>query len=118
RRSAPHRALGARTGRRQRRIQGTPRRQAARSAPRRNRRLRRRAPGDAMRRLAAPLLVLLLGLAPLQAIAGAQIYEPLATSVRDRLSARVSDRAPANMVFRSNDDAQRWLGDMERRLER
>jgi soluble lytic murein transglycosylase-like protein len=68
-----------------------------------------------MKRLAVLLLVVL---APFRAIAGAQVYEPLAMSVRDRLSVQVSDRAPANMVFRSNEDAQRWLGDMERRLER
>jgi soluble lytic murein transglycosylase-like protein len=57
-------------------------------------------------------------LLPLQAWAGAQIYEPLADSVRARLHALVSDRAPPNMVFRSASDAQRWLNDMEKRLER
>ena len=65
-----------------------------------------------MRKLAALLLLLL----PLQARAGAQIYEPIADSVRARLSAVVSDRAPAHMVFRSSDDGQRWLAEMEKRL--
>jgi soluble lytic murein transglycosylase-like protein len=59
----------------------------------------------------------LLALSP-QAWAGAQVYEPLADSVRERLTALVSDRAPANMVFRSTSDAQRWLNDMEKRLEK
>ena len=64
-----------------------------------------------MRKFAVLLLVL-----PLQAYAGAQVYEPLADNVRARLSTLVSDRAPANMVFRSPADAQRWLNEMENRL--
>jgi soluble lytic murein transglycosylase-like protein len=61
----------------------------------------------------------LLALAlPLAAHGGAQQYEPLADSVRVRLSSLVSDRAPATMSFRSASDAQRWLGAMEKRLER
>jgi soluble lytic murein transglycosylase-like protein len=64
------------------------------------------------------LLVALCIAAPLQAIAGAQIYEPLQDSVRARLSALVSDRAPAHMLFRSADDGQRWINEMEKRLER
>ena len=48
------------------------------------------------------LLSLLLLLAwPLAALGGAQIYEPLADSVRGRLSRMVADRAPATMHFRS-----------------
>jgi len=65
-----------------------------------------------MKRLAALLALL----APLQVLAGAQVYEPLADSVRDRLSTLVSDRAPARMAFRSSADAQRWLDTMEQRL--
>jgi len=66
-------------------------------------------------------LFLLLGLAlaavsPQAAHAGAQKYEPLADSVRARLSSAVADRAPAAMVFRSSADAQRWLSTMEQRL--
>jgi len=55
---------------------------------------------------------------PLLAHAGAQIYEPLADSVRARLSRMVSDRAPATMHFRSVEDGQRWLAEMDRRLEK
>ena len=65
-----------------------------------------------MRRIAA-LLGLLL---PMPALAGAQIYEPLADSVRARLSTQVADRAPANLHFRSPQDAQRWLNEMEKRV--
>ena len=66
-----------------------------------------------MRRIAA-LLGLLL---PMPALAGAQIYEPLADSVRARLSTQVADRAPANLHFRSPNDAQRWLNEMEKRID-
>ena len=62
------------------------------------------------------LVLLVLVLLPLRALAGAQQYEPLADSVRARLSAMVSDRAPATMNFRFSGDAQRWLDQMEKRL--
>jgi soluble lytic murein transglycosylase-like protein len=65
------------------------------------------------RLLAAAALAL-----PLQLIAGNQVYEPLADSVRQRLSRVVSDRAPASLNFRSSLDGQRWLEAMERRLAR
>jgi soluble lytic murein transglycosylase-like protein len=61
---------------------------------------------------------LLLALVPLCAAAGAQRYEPLADSVRQRLSAMVADKAPAALHFRSAADAQRWISTMERRLEK
>src|SRR5260370_32962073 len=67
-----------------------------------------------MMRLALLALVCL----PLHAAAGAQQYEPLADSVRVRLSTMVSDRAAATMHFRSSGDAQRWLDEMEQRLAR
>jgi soluble lytic murein transglycosylase-like protein len=51
------------------------------------------------------------------AIAGEQKYEPLADSVRQRLSTQVSDRAVPAMHFRSEDDANRWLAAMEKRLQ-
>ena len=53
-----------------------------------------------------------------QAVAGNQIYEPLAASVRQRLSYMVADRAPASLSFRSAQDAQRWLEEMDKRLTR
>jgi soluble lytic murein transglycosylase-like protein len=56
--------------------------------------------------------------APPSALAGAQQYEPLADSVRVRLSQQVSDKAVPTMAFRSSEDAQRWLAEMDARLER
>ncbi len=55
---------------------------------------------------------------PATVFAGAQQYEPLAASVRQRLSTMVADKAPAAMHFRSSEDAQRWLEEMEKRLAR
>jgi soluble lytic murein transglycosylase-like protein len=52
------------------------------------------------------------------AIAGEQKYEPLADAVRQRLNTQVTARAPARMHFRSEEDANRWLTAMERRLEK
>lgn len=63
-------------------------------------------------------LLVLLACWPAAALAGAQIYEPLADSVRVRLSKMVADRAPATMHFRSAADGQRWLSEMDRRLEK
>jgi soluble lytic murein transglycosylase-like protein len=63
-------------------------------------------------------LIALLLVWPLGALGGAQIYEPLADSVRQRLSSMVADRAPASMHFREAADAQRWLAEMGQRLER
>ena len=56
--------------------------------------------------------------APLAALAGAQQYEPLADSVRVRLSRVVADKAVPEMAFRSSEDAQRWLAEMDARLEK
>ena len=64
------------------------------------------------------LLFIALLAAPLGALAGAQQYEPLADSVRSRLSRLVADRAVPAMAFRSSSDAQRWLAEMDTRLAR
>ena len=64
------------------------------------------------------LLWLAALLVPMQALAGAQQYEPLADSVRTRLSTLVADKAVPSMAFRSSTDAQRWLEDMDARLAR
>jgi soluble lytic murein transglycosylase-like protein len=64
------------------------------------------------------LLVLWLLLAPALALAGAQQYEPLADSVRARLSAAIADKAVPALKFRSADDANRWLDAMQARLEK
>jgi soluble lytic murein transglycosylase-like protein len=55
---------------------------------------------------------------PTVAWSGAQQYEPLADSVRTRLSRAVSDKAVPSMAFRSTSDAQRWLAAMDERLSR
>jgi len=68
--------------------------------------------GNALRQLAFALALLV----PLPALAGAQIYEPLADSVRAALSAAVSDRPPPTLNFRDPADARRWLLEMSRRL--
>ena len=64
------------------------------------------------------LALILLLAAPASALAGAQQYEPLADSVRVRLSQQVSDKAVPTMAFRSSEDAQRWLAEMDARLEK
>ena len=63
-------------------------------------------------KLAGALLLAL----PALVWAGAQQYEPLADSVRTRLSRQVSDKAVPSMAFRSSADAQRWLAAMDERL--
>ena len=51
-----------------------------------------------------------------QGFAGNQVYEPLADSVRQRLSHMVSDRAPAKLHFASAQEGQRWIDEMDKRL--
>ena len=62
------------------------------------------------------LLFLVLVFASFRGNAGNQQYEPLADSVRLRLSAMVSDSAPAQLHFGSPEDGQRWISEMEKRL--
>jgi soluble lytic murein transglycosylase-like protein len=57
-------------------------------------------------------------LVPSLCYGGAQIYEPLADSVRQRLSRMVADKAVPTMHFREPSDGQRWLAEMDRRLEK
>ena len=64
------------------------------------------------------LLAILLLFVPLAAPAGEQKYEPLADSVRQRLTTQVAARSPAQLHFHSEDDARRWLETMEKRLEK
>jgi soluble lytic murein transglycosylase-like protein len=64
------------------------------------------------------LVALAAACLPLFSSAGNQLYEPLADSVRQRLSLMVSDRAPPTLHFRSTHDAHRWIDEMDRRLER
>jgi soluble lytic murein transglycosylase-like protein len=67
-----------------------------------------------MRALGALLLLAL----PLHALGGAQLYEPLTNPLRVRLAAAVSDRPAPRLVFRNNDEGQRWLATMSDRLEK
>jgi len=62
------------------------------------------------------LVLVVAALFPLWGHAGNQVYEPLADSVRQRLSVMVSDRAPARLHFRSPEDGRRWIDEMEKRL--
>ena len=55
-------------------------------------------------------------LAPLQAFAGAQIYEPLSASMAVQMSAAVADQGPAFFNFKNPNDAHKWVDDMSRRL--
>ncbi len=67
-----------------------------------------------MRRLIG--LLLLLGATAVHA--GAQMYEPLAASVRAALYEAVSDSRPQANSFKSPIEAADWLGEMSRRLEK
>ena len=55
-------------------------------------------------------------LAPLQALAGAQIYEPLSASMQVHMSTLVSEQAPIFFNFKNADDAHKWIEEMSRRL--
>jgi len=70
-----------------------------------------------MRALARWALGLTLLCAQSAALAGAQVYEPLATDVQTALSKAVSDRAPLISAFRSKVDEVNWLSAMSRRLD-
>jgi soluble lytic murein transglycosylase-like protein len=59
-----------------------------------------------------------LGLWHAQAFAGAQRYEPLATSVQAALHSAVADRASPRLVFASPDEGYQWLDEMSIRLAR
>jgi soluble lytic murein transglycosylase-like protein len=67
-----------------------------------------------MRRLLALGLLLIC----VQAAAGNQVYEPLADSVRQRLSRMVADRGPASLHFSSAEEGRRWIDEMDQRLAR
>jgi soluble lytic murein transglycosylase-like protein len=50
--------------------------------------------------------------------AGGQIYSPLSASVRAVLQRSVSDQAPLKLAFASQYEADYWLNEMSRRLEK
>jgi len=57
-------------------------------------------------------------LAPVDAGAGAQVYEELALNVRNSMSRSLADRAVPELRFRNREDAHKWLFEMSRRLEK
>ena len=65
--------------------------------------------------LATALAVVLA--APVAALAGAQIYEPLAESLRGRMSAAIADKSVPELLFRDRADGHRWIFEMSQRLE-
>ncbi len=56
--------------------------------------------------------------APSAAHAGAQTYEPLAESVRGRLSAAIADKSVPDLLFRDRAEGHKWIFEMSRRLEK
>jgi soluble lytic murein transglycosylase-like protein len=48
--------------------------------------------------------------------AGAQVEEPLADSVRAAMSAAVSDQSAPFLIFKDQENARRWLNEMNARL--
>jgi soluble lytic murein transglycosylase-like protein len=68
------------------------------------------------RALAAALAAALL--CPAAAVAGAQVYQELAQSVRDQLSAAIADKSVPELAFRDREDGHKWIMEMSRRLER
>src|ERR1039457_2209245 len=67
-----------------------------------------------MHKLIATILLLFSA----TAYAGAQIYEPLAASVKTMMQKSISDTASPRLVFDSEKMAYVWLGEMSRRLEK
>jgi soluble lytic murein transglycosylase-like protein len=63
-------------------------------------------------------LITVLLLLPLLAQAGAQKEEPLSASVRAVMQKSVSDTASPKLVFASEMEANAWLTEMSRRLEK
>jgi soluble lytic murein transglycosylase-like protein len=52
------------------------------------------------------------------AFAGAQVYTPLSASVRAVLQRSVSDQASPKLVFNTRNEADTWLDEMSRRLQK
>jgi len=71
-----------------------------------------------MRTALAGLLVVAALMACSSARGGAQLYEPLADSVRATLTSAVSDRAPPVFQFERAEDGHRWVFEMSKRLAR
>lgn len=65
---------------------------------------------------AMAVVALLASLTVGQALAGAQQYEPMSTSVRAALHAAVSDAAAPELMIADRVERERWLSEMSRRL--
>ncbi|GAB5605949.1 lytic transglycosylase domain-containing protein [Sideroxyarcus sp. TK5] len=65
-----------------------------------------------------PLVLAFALCLPLAAHAGAQKQEKLSASVRAMLQRAVSDQAAPKLAFASQQEAQTWLDEMSRRLEK
>ena len=61
---------------------------------------------------------LLFSLFTADAFAGAQVYTPLSASVRAVLQHSVSDQAAPKLAFSSQYEADSWLNEMSRRMEK
>ena len=70
-----------------------------------------------MRASALALLACLALTAP-KSFGGAQIYEPLSTSVQAALSQAIADRGAPKLAFANPADGKRWLTQMSARLEK
>jgi soluble lytic murein transglycosylase-like protein len=57
-------------------------------------------------------------LVPLQALAGAQKYEPLSESMAVKMSALVAEKAPIFFNFKNPNDAHKWVYEMSNRLQK
>ena len=68
-------------------------------------------------RFALPLCLAWLICAP-SAFAGAQVYKPLSASVRAVLQRSVSDQAAPNHAFATQYEADFWLNEMSRRMQK
>jgi soluble lytic murein transglycosylase-like protein len=66
----------------------------------------------------APLLMVVGALFASAAYGGAQIYTPLSDSVRTLLQHNISDQAPPNTSFSSQQDEDMWLSTMSSRLDK
>lgn len=79
----------------------------------------RRRPLRSVSRILSPFFCILpLLLATNTAFAGAQVQTPLSASVRAVLQHSVSDQAPSKLAFATRYEADVWLAEMSRRLEK
>ena len=73
--------------------------------------------GKLLRSITLPLCLAGILSSPI-AFAGAQVYTPLSASVRAVLQHSVSDQAAPKLVFNTRSEADMWLNEMSRRLQK